>query len=876
MKGIYRAFIILLVFPFSALATHNKAGEITFQFLSGYTYRITITTYTDSGAVADRPRLYLNFGDGTADSIARANGTPDAGGIPFGVQVGNKTKMNKYITDHTYPGMGTYKIWLEDQNRVQDIINIPNSVATPFYIETVLLIDPSMGPPNSSPLLDNPPIDIACLHQIFLHNPWAWDPDGDSLSFELDSSRGVLGTTPYDYFIPSGISMNTISGDFIWPYPDQIGLFNFAFRVFEWRNGMKVGYVTRDMLVIVQPCTNKPPQIVAPPDTCIMAGDSVEFLIYATDVDSDMIDIEAGGQTFYLPVSPATFTIDSMTAGYSSGFYKWKTTCDHIRDQAYPVYLKAVDNSFYHLVDFATFFIRVIAPAPQNASAHPSGSTIVLDWDPSSCAGAIGYQVYRKNGNYPDTIPCPCETGVPAYTGFSLIGSVEGEFNTTYTDNDGGPGLIHGNEYCYFIVAVFADGALSCASAQVCTTLIKDVPVMTNVDIEVTGNSTGKVNVAWSKPTEIDSIANPPPYSYKLYRSLDSGSVYTQVAALFSLDDTLFTDMVNTITQPLFYKVELRNVLPSDPDHFIGVSHPASSVFLSITPTDNTLILDWNEEVPWTNRQYDIFRKNDQTGLFDSIGTTTESIFSDQNLANGVSYCYMVKSNGSYSSDGFIDPILNRSQEVCEIPIDNIPPCPPTLSVSPDCKEFRNFLSWNNPNLSCSDEVTGYRIYYTPELGGPFRLYAEITGAGEIQFTHSDMFETSSGCYKVVAIDSAPVFNESPGAKMVCVDNCPDYSLPNIFTPNGDGSNDLFVPFPYRYIQSIDLRIFDRWGSEVFRSENPDILWDGLHAKSQKPCSDGVYFYTCRVNARGLYGIKPFDLHGFFHIVNSGENSPAK
>ena len=46
-----------------ALATHNRAGEITYTHVSGLTYEIQITTYTKSTAPADRPFLYLYWGD---------------------------------------------------------------------------------------------------------------------------------------------------------------------------------------------------------------------------------------------------------------------------------------------------------------------------------------------------------------------------------------------------------------------------------------------------------------------------------------------------------------------------------------------------------------------------------------------------------------------------------------------------------------------------------------------------------------------------------------------------------------------------------------------------------------------------------------------
>ncbi len=64
------------------------------------------------------------------------------------------------------------------------------------------------------------------------------------------------------------------------------------------------------------------------------------------------------------------------------------------------------------------------------------------------------------------------------------------------------------------------------------------------------------------------------------------------------------------------------------------------------------------------------------------------------------------------------------------------------------------------------------------------------------------------------------------------------FNIPNIFTPNGDGINDLFE-FSGFY-EPFELRIFNRWGNEVYHSEPPGAWWDG----GNNP--DGVYFFLLR------------------------------
>jgi gliding motility-associated-like protein len=100
------------------------------------------------------------------------------------------------------------------------------------------------------------------------------------------------------------------------------------------------------------------------------------------------------------------------------------------------------------------------------------------------------------------------------------------------------------------------------------------------------------------------------------------------------------------------------------------------------------------------------------------------------------------------------------------------------------------------------------------------------------------------------------------------VDNCPRYNLPNVFTPNGDEKNDLFVPMPgYRFIESINLHIYNRWGQEVFSTTDPAIRWDGVDAFTGHKLVNGVYFYICEVNEIYLAGPNKHTISGTVEII---------
>ena len=64
--------LVLISFSFASLkATHNRAGEITYRQLSDLTYEITITTFTYTLSLADRPTLDVEWGDNTISTADR-------------------------------------------------------------------------------------------------------------------------------------------------------------------------------------------------------------------------------------------------------------------------------------------------------------------------------------------------------------------------------------------------------------------------------------------------------------------------------------------------------------------------------------------------------------------------------------------------------------------------------------------------------------------------------------------------------------------------------------------------------------------------------------------------------------------------------------
>ena len=90
-----------------------------------------------------------------------------------------------------------------------------------------------------------------------------------------------------------------------------------------------------------------------------------------------------------------------------------------------------------------------------------------------------------------------------------------------------------------------------------------------------------------------------------------------------------------------------------------------------------------------------------------------------------------------------------------------------------------------------------------------------------------------------------PTENEEPEPEP----DQPVYELPNAFTPNGDGVNDVFVPMRITpdLISHVEMHVFNRWGRIVYDTEDIFINWDGRAQDTKQPCADGTYFYVCDV-----------------------------
>lgn len=153
-----------------------------------------------------------------------------------------------------------------------------------------------------------------------------------------------------------------------------------------------------------------------------------------------------------------------------------------------------------------------------------------------------------------------------------------------------------------------------------------------------------------------------------------------------------------------------------------------------------------------------------------------------------------------------------------------------TISVTPDSEIDLG----ESTNLSVTSNVNNGNTYaWSP-------AYAVACANCET----TTVAPTNTTTYNVTVTDAFGC--TATGATTVIVNSITDIFIPNAFTPNNDGNNDVFQIYgDVKAIQFLDFKIFNRWGEIVFATNQHNFAWDGMY-KGQM-VDGGVYIYTMKV-----------------------------
>ena len=366
---------------------------------------------------------------------------------------------------------------------------------------------------------------------------------------------------------------------------------------------------------------------------------------------------------------------------------------------------------------------------------------------------------------------------------WNIDGTIDNNQNPTYTFNSIGP----------FPVQLKVANNFGCSDSITKNVFLEASPVE---NFSYTGTCDYDV-FNFTNLTTVSGTPAPPSYSYtwdfgdatgstdenpfKNYSSGTFNVTLTATSPAGCQDDTIMPITV--------YPSPLANFIANE----VCFNEPTTLTDQSTTPNGGTIInYSWSIEGNSLNSQNEIY---------------TFSTTGNQPVTLTVT-----------TSDGCSDSITNQVV-VYELPIANFDFSPKEATFFDTRICFQN-LSINGDLYAWDfDFIGGQSVQQEPCIEFP-KL---VEGEYDVQLVVS----TINGC-----LDST--------SSLVSIKEGLTVNIPNAFTPDGDGQNDVFLPM-YTGVSEVELLIFNRWGQLIFNSDRLDASWDGLYLGA--PAKEDVYVY---------------------------------
>jgi gliding motility-associated-like protein len=296
-KALFTLLCTFLMFAAkTSSASHCAGGELTYEYVNSNTWKFTFKFYRDCSGIGAPPSFtmcYLNTCNNTSSSVTLSSITTLPDGTPNGTPVNTgcsaKTKCDSAAStipgfeEWWYEGQVTlsnacvdYVFWISEAARNTQY----NLTGGNMHIEAHLDNFNVIG--NNSPTFIFKPVPYLCVNQFFTYNNGGFDVDGDSLVYSsiqpltsagtaggsctygpsnvgITAAMTALGYNPINNPLPSTLfGVNPATG-LVQVNPNLISLNTITILVEEYRNGLKIGSVMRDIQIATVPC-----QVVTP------------------------------------------------------------------------------------------------------------------------------------------------------------------------------------------------------------------------------------------------------------------------------------------------------------------------------------------------------------------------------------------------------------------------------------------------------------------------------------------------------------------------------------------------------------------------------------------------------------------------------------
>jgi len=355
--------LLLLAFclsTFAASASHLMGGEIVVKEMSPGEYLIHLTTYRDTMGVPAATTQFYDITNSLGVSVysGTMNVEPSLSGAsipgyPYGVE------PYHYFDTVYLTTPDQYNVSWSNCCRNAAIMNLSNPGGESMYLNATFEMFAAAS--NSTPIFLAPPVIYLPANVLWQYNPIPFDFDGDQLSWSIDVPLNAAGSPCAGYVTPASnvsgpFTIDPVTGILSWNASTQ-GNFVASILVEEFRNGVKIGEIRRDMqFVVIQTQASMPTftnigsvplNPSGYPQLNLNYNTPFSFIFTATDADvNDVLRVDAFGGMFELPTNPATFTFVHTGTGYNNADATFSWTPDANALPNYALNLRVTDNLF--------------------------------------------------------------------------------------------------------------------------------------------------------------------------------------------------------------------------------------------------------------------------------------------------------------------------------------------------------------------------------------------------------------------------------------------------------------------------------------------------------------------------------------------------
>jgi hypothetical protein len=406
-------FILGVTMAASSYATHLMGGQISTTYISsdttGSLYYLELDLYRDTLGINVNPTQSIEIWSldvmGNYNQISTSILTLGTSGSVSTMSSVYGVEIYHFTDSITFPSNGNYIVKWNSCCRNEAIINMTQPGAEDMTL--LAYVNVNNLSPNSSPTFLAPPVIYLPANNVWQYNPLPFDLDGDSLVWDLtvplsSSSNPPIPDSVSGYqFLSDTIlysnssapfSVNNVTGEITWD-PKMVGNFVASLTIQEYRNGLLIGAMNRDMqFVVVADSTNFTPVIsnmqtlptnnLGIPYIKIAPGQNYQLHLLASDQDlNDVVSMSAFGEPFAL-TNASNFSY-SLTGNDNEieGAFSWTPDMSQVRIQPYTVVFRTSDNFFYFdetvqlevslmtsINEISSFEVDEIYPNPANNS----------------------------------------------------------------------------------------------------------------------------------------------------------------------------------------------------------------------------------------------------------------------------------------------------------------------------------------------------------------------------------------------------------------------------------------------------------------------------------------------------------------------------